>query len=850
MKLFISLLYLFQFSLLGQVNDIQQNSNKSVSQIFIEAGKQFKLNILLEADADFSQQISAPTSYTNIQSILDHINKQFPIKWTWKSKETLFITIDSSVRFQIRSKEKNHTIGDVSIFNSKGEFICTSEPDGTFTLKQDELGKNYLFKHLNYDEKAVYLDRNNIQIELAERTYYSEPVQIVSDILPVTMSRRSDYRLEIHKEAMDELLVIGDFNEKMSFFSGITSIQQKNSGLSIQASPDNQHQLFFDRMTIYQQNHLFGFVSAINDEIVDKVNLYKGSYPARYGGRLSGIIDIESAKANFSRSKTVINADFLKADIQSQFNLSPSLNVLLSYRRSLIDLYSSYYTNDVLSFIQEKQYIFPEKSSKRRNVESKLPHALFYDLNSKVAYTISAKDYVSASFFKSLDENETLHLANLDIQRPKDDKRFRVNERDQEIKEWENHGFSFLWISELSKKWSTNLEYSNSTYKSSRLNSLISNLENTQLKREKSFTNFNGIEENSVRYSANYRFNPNQNFEFGYQFKQLSTEVNNNLRDSIEQFHFQRAASEYSNAIFFQQELLFDSLLLNMGIRFVRYSAVDELFIEPRLSFAYNFGFLRATINYSEQDQYLKHIYSHNFERSNKETFWLLATENFPVEHAKNVSLTLSRTGKNSESEFELFYNQTNGQIFSVDLYNRLANWNYSNSSGIREGLSLSHIQKINDLIVSLRYQFSTSSYQLDKIESDHRFYADNDHRHQIQANMAYNYNKFKFELSSTFKTGAPYSNINSDEQFDFDSYVLQINNARLEDFTQFNFSSQYSGRFSNTDYIVGLRIHNLLNKKNIWNSYYEFIPESKSFVRKDIEMIGILPSIFFRVSF
>lgn len=82
---------------------------------------------------------------------------------------------------------------------------------------------------------------------------------------------------------------------------GVTSVGEGTSGFNVRGSPADQNLFYIENTPVYNTSHLFGFFSAFNPDIIDNFTLYKGSIPARFGGRLSSIFDITTKTGNMKK---------------------------------------------------------------------------------------------------------------------------------------------------------------------------------------------------------------------------------------------------------------------------------------------------------------------------------------------------------------------------------------------------------------------------------------------------------------------------------------------------------------------------------------------------------------------
>ncbi|TGE27635.1 TonB-dependent receptor [Hymenobacter metallicola] len=79
---------------------------------------------------------------------------------------------------------------------------------------------------------------------------------------------------------------------------GVKSIGEGSTGLSVRGGATDQNLILFNDATVYNPSHLFGFFSAFNPDVLKTVELYKSGIPARFGGRLSSVLDIATRDGN------------------------------------------------------------------------------------------------------------------------------------------------------------------------------------------------------------------------------------------------------------------------------------------------------------------------------------------------------------------------------------------------------------------------------------------------------------------------------------------------------------------------------------------------------------------------
>ena len=79
---------------------------------------------------------------------------------------------------------------------------------------------------------------------------------------------------------------------------GVKTVGEASNGYNVRGGATDQNLLLLNNGTIYNPNHLFGFFSAFNSDMVQDVELYKSSIPAQYGGRISSVLNITGKEAS------------------------------------------------------------------------------------------------------------------------------------------------------------------------------------------------------------------------------------------------------------------------------------------------------------------------------------------------------------------------------------------------------------------------------------------------------------------------------------------------------------------------------------------------------------------------
>ena len=164
---------------------------------------------------------------------------------------------------------------------------------------------------------------------------------------------------------------------------GVKTMGEASSGLNVRGGSTDQNLIQWNEGTIYNPTHLFGFFSAFNGSIVQDMELYKGSIPAQYGGRISSVLDINSRRGNKQKYQGEISLGLLTSSLALEGPIKKDKTSLLLAGRTT---YSDWMLN-----------LLPEKSHYRDG------KAGFYDTNLLLSHQFSQKDNLYISGYYSHD---------------------------------------------------------------------------------------------------------------------------------------------------------------------------------------------------------------------------------------------------------------------------------------------------------------------------------------------------------------------------------------------------------------------------------------------------------------
>ncbi|MBK8699606.1 MAG: TonB-dependent receptor [Saprospiraceae bacterium] len=170
--------------------------------------------------------------------------------------------------------------------------------------------------------------------------------------------------------------------------AGVSTASDGFGGMSVRGGNYDQNLILYDGVPVQNTGHAFGLISIFNSSIIQDARLIKGGFPARYGGRLSSILDIKTRDGNNKAFKGEVSLSTIASRVLLEGPISKDkASFLLSYRRTFAD-----------PWIKElSQYIIQTGDAKGET------SYYFDDINGKVSFALNPKHQLSFSYYKGRD---------------------------------------------------------------------------------------------------------------------------------------------------------------------------------------------------------------------------------------------------------------------------------------------------------------------------------------------------------------------------------------------------------------------------------------------------------------
>ncbi len=202
-------------------------------------------------------------------------------------------------------------------------------------------------------------------------------------------------KVNISMRTVDKLpMLLGeaDVLKAVQMLPGVQSGVEGTSGFMVRGGSPDQNLILLDGVPVYNVSHLFGFFSVFTPEAIKSVNIIKGGFPARYGGRLSSVLDIRMKEGDMHKFHAEASVGLISSKIIAEGPIKKdTASFIVTARRTYADLLAKPVIN----------YLNNHKENKENIITGGY---YFYDLNAKVNTRIGKNDRVYLSLYGGQDK--------------------------------------------------------------------------------------------------------------------------------------------------------------------------------------------------------------------------------------------------------------------------------------------------------------------------------------------------------------------------------------------------------------------------------------------------------------
>lgn len=601
------------------------------------------------------------------------------------------------------------------ICNNYG-FYSFTLPKGNYVLQANHVGYAPAFLSVQLTSDTI------IHIRLASSGLLDEV--IVSGTSPFVRSAQTGkHILSLDQiKAMPSILGESDVLKALQNLPGVNSGAEGMSRFSVRGGSPEQTQILLDGVPVYNVNHCFGYFSAFNGEALKELTLYKSGIPARYGGRLSSVLDITMKEGN-------------SQNFSGDFSLSPIAGTLTL---------QGPVKKDKISYLISGRYTWANAlfylGQKLTQAEQIVGYG-FYDLNAKINWKINPANHVFLSFYSSNDRYY--------VQFP------NQGQKDKSQQDWTNLSLSARWYHIINPHLFLNTQIYYSSFRNIQKNRNYS----SQDKRNYHTEAYSELEEISGKGNFEYIPTDKHHLRFGFaisrkhfapqvSFRELSPEI--------------PAASAHENSG--QLELYIENdweisqhWQMNTGLRSSGLFTSKQQYysLEPRfaLTFLLNIN-SSIKLSYSAMQQNL-HMLSHTTLFGSTD-LWVPVTDKVKPGYSNLFSLGVYHNFKKKlEFSTEIYYNTLHRMIRYKEGISYLKQKDRSweeylyRGQGRAYGIDLMLNKSSGRLNGWISYSLSRSERSYKEIQNGAWFPSEYDRTHKI--NLVTNYT-FKDKESYRFQ--------------------------------------------------------------------------------------------------
>ena len=185
------------------------------------------------------------------------------------------------------------------VANIYGFYSVSAEP-GLYTVEFSFIGSQSITKQIDLTTSQT------LNIELSPSAASLNMVEVVGEaqnknVEEVQMST-IDMKMETIKK-IPALMGEVDVIRAIQLLPGVQSGGEGSTGFFVRGGGLDQNLILLDEAPVYNASHLFGIFSVFNQDAIKNAELYKGGIPARYGGRLSSVLDVRMKEGNSKKTK-------------------------------------------------------------------------------------------------------------------------------------------------------------------------------------------------------------------------------------------------------------------------------------------------------------------------------------------------------------------------------------------------------------------------------------------------------------------------------------------------------------------------------------------------------------------
>ncbi|GBU08018.1 TonB-dependent receptor [Bacteroidales bacterium] len=601
-----------------------------------------------------------------------------------------------------------------SILNTTTKQGSISDERGYFYIQMSSaIAIEYQFSYLGYntfvqkigataEPLAIYLSSKSQQ--LTEFVFNSNVVRQGKMSIPITQLKN-----------LPSLGGEADILKSFQLLPGIKGADEGSSSLLVRGGSADQNLFLMDNIPLYHVNHLGGFLSVFDVDAINNVEVYKGAYPAQYGGRLSSIMNIGLKNGNKKETKKALQLGLISSKF---FMEGPLKDTKTTY------LFSGRICN-IGILMEAVNLINDDKQG-----------YYFFDFTGKVSHQINDKNTLFISLYTGID--------NVYMRQHNEKERKELKSSGSNTHKWGNFMTNMRWHRQYTPQLLSNTTLAYTHFFNNSSSNSKSKIQGDKFSSSTRYASM--IDDVIAKQDFSYFLKDNWKLQFGadlnlHTFSPSSTAHRYTSSDApkFDTVVSMRTHALHSDFYFGSEQHLNSLFSTHAGIRLSTWLSVGSNFIvpEPRLGISYQpTKKIKLSLDYSRMTQFV-HLLS-NQGNTLPNDLWIPTTKKLHPERSNQYSLGLKYVlPSNMSINIEAYHKRMNNLIeYEESTFSfRGANWQDGISSGGKggsKGIEFLFSKETGLFNGWIAYTLSKSTRQFDNINSGLEYPHKFDNRHDL----------------------------------------------------------------------------------------------------------------------
>lgn len=638
----------------------------------------------------------------------------------------------------VRDAETGESLIGATVYNSidKSGVAANNQGYYSITLMMDSVKLSY--SYVGYQPQTVVFNLTRdtvINAALKVRTLDEVVVKATRATPDFETTRMSTMTVSQQMiKAVPAFMGEVDVLKVLQLMPGVQSGSEGSSGLYVRGGGPDQNLILLDGVPVYNASHLFGFFSVFNADAVNHVELIKGGFPARYGGRLSSVVDISMKEGNMKKLKGDLTVGIIasKGTIEGPIKKDRT-SFIVSARRTYIDLL-------MLPFLSK---------------DEKFGY-YFYDFNFKINHIINDKNRIFWSNYLGNDKASIWSKYSND----------NYSEKSNFYLQWNNIISSFRWNHVFTPKLFSNLNFTYSRYQFEVFTEYSYTRKNPFLETDFSAKYLSGIRDWAARLDFDFSPNPNHYIRYGahailHRFTPGAFHTNS-TDAGLENFSGGKITDAVESSVYVEDDWAINRRIkVNAGLHGSVFFVNNEKYtsLQPRLSLRYLINeTMSAKASYATMTQFIHLLANSGFGLPTD--LWVPSTSRVAPQRASQIALGFSKLYKEQyEISLEGYYKKMHNLIDYLEgasFFDSTKDWQdnvATGGQGKSYGLEVLFQKKEGRLKGWLGYTLSKTTRQFDQLNFGEEYPYKFDRRHDVSFTASYELSR-NVEAGITFVYG------------------------------------------------------------------------------------------------